>query len=371
MSRKIVLTMFLVLLFQASVALAASPVDTGPALQPVVGQDRPPAPASEGEYQVIAAWPGLRGKIGTDAPAAESGDKASAQGSGNLQAIKTMGFFELHFDPARWTATKGEPEGRFSLEHSSGDLWASVIAENSPVANYDSLKDIVLRNARQADPGARLTSTEMVMVNDTEVMNIRMAATIQGHNFKYNGYYWTGGAGTVQVYVYTTEDLFSQYEEEIQGLLNGFVIAAAPQEPIEIMGFFELPYDTAQWRAKKGELEGRYSLAHTSGELWATIIVENFSLPDFNALKDVVLSNARKVDPQSSIVSTEMRRVNGVELMEIQMEATVKGYNFSYRGYYWTGRTGTVQVFTYTVRDVFQNYQMDILDLLERIIITP
>jgi hypothetical protein len=43
--------------------------------------------------------------------------------------------------------------------------------------------------------------------------------------FIWEGYYYAGPAGTIQVVTYTGKNLFSEYKDEMQNFLNGFQVA--------------------------------------------------------------------------------------------------------------------------------------------------
>ena len=59
-------------------------------------------------------------------------------------------------------------------------------------------------------------------MNGLEVIMMKIKGTIQGIKFIYYGYYFSNSEGTYQLLTYTSQNLFSQNENEMLKLLNGF-----------------------------------------------------------------------------------------------------------------------------------------------------
>ena len=135
------------------------------------------------------------------------------------------GFFTLWIDPTKWN-TEGSslnPDAEFFLRHTSGDVYAMVIAERiaMPIA---TLKNLTLENAKRVVPDAEIVLQEERIVNGTKLWNMRIEGTLQGIPITYYGYYWTGQVGSLQVVTYTGKNLFDEFKAEITDLLNGLVI---------------------------------------------------------------------------------------------------------------------------------------------------
>ena len=91
----------------------------------------------------------------------------------------------------------------------------------------ETLKGVVLNNARQAAPDAKIDFEERRVVNGRQILCLQIAGTTQGIPFRYFGYYYAGSEGTVQVLTYTGENLFEEYKGDFEELLNGFVAPGA------------------------------------------------------------------------------------------------------------------------------------------------
>ena len=67
----------------------------------------------------------------------------------------------------------------------------------------------------------------------------------------------------------------------------------------------------------------------------------------------------RRIDPNAKFVNEETHIVNGKEVLCMTTEANVQGIAFTYYGYYYAGKTGTVQVITFTGQNLFTDYKSD------------
>lgn len=159
--------------------------------------------------------------------AASSGDKGpSTKPSSATEVVKSQkGFFELWYDPEKWSTNSGLKSGaaEFSLKHSSGDAYAMAIVERIGMPQ-SSLRKIALDNAKSSAPDAKIVLEEERTVNGVKVHVMQIEGTIQGIPFKYYGYYWTGKAGTLQLITFTSQNLFDDVAADFTDLLNGAVL---------------------------------------------------------------------------------------------------------------------------------------------------
>lgn len=127
----------------------------------------------------------------------------------------------VSYDPNKWKQTTAREPGRFTFTHTSGDGYAMVIFERIQLTP-EGLKRIVLGNAREAAPDARITFEESRVVNGVKVTCLQFEGTVQDIPLRYYGYYYAGKAGTIQVLTYTGNSLFEEYEADFTEFLNGF-----------------------------------------------------------------------------------------------------------------------------------------------------
>jgi hypothetical protein len=155
--------------------------------------------------------------------------------------------------------------------------------------------------------------------------------------------------------------------------VTGFTKPAAATEVLKSnKGYFELWYNPAKWKpitASEINRSAEFALQHTNGDAYAMAIVERISMP-VASLKKTALENAKKVAPDANIAYEEDRVVNGVKLSAMRMEFTIQDVPYTYYGYYWGGDAGSLQVVTYTGRNLFKEYESDLTDLLNGVVIT-
>jgi hypothetical protein len=131
----------------------------------------------------------------------------------------------ININPKLWSFKKaGEDEAaEFEFQLKNEDLYMLLITEKIEIP-VESLSGIAFENAQSAAPDAKIVAQEYRMVNGVKLLMMQMEGTIQGVKFKYFGYYYGGPAGAVQVLCYTASNLFDGYKDEMETLLNGFVV---------------------------------------------------------------------------------------------------------------------------------------------------
>jgi hypothetical protein len=156
-----------------------------------------------------------------------------------------------------------------------------------------------------------------------------------------------------------------------KALPNEFVrpAIATAKEAIN-RGKSTLYYDPKKWKPKESDEAGRSAFVHVEGDGYAMVISERMEI-SLEALKNVAVVNARKVAPDVKITAEEKRRVNGKNLLALQMSGTIEGIPFAYYGYYYTGKEGTVQVIAFTTQNLLNEYRADFEDFLNGLAIEP
>jgi hypothetical protein len=124
-----------------------------------------------------------------------------------------------------------------------------------------------------------------------------------------------------------------------------------------------IKYDANKWKQSTSKEAGRFTFVHTTGDGYAMVIAERLSIP-IDSLPDIALHNAQDADPNARITFQDKRRVNGVDLWFLNIDAVVSGIPVTYYGYYYSGQSGTVQILTYTGRSLVPEYEKDFIDFL-------
>jgi hypothetical protein len=113
-------------------------------------------------------------------------------------------------------------------------------------------------------------------------------------------------------------------------------------------------FDRSKWE-KTNEEPGRIMFRHKDGDGYGMLIVERIGMP-LDRMPEIALQMARRAAPDAAIISQEMRTVNGRTMLLLRMKATLQGIPFSYLNQYYSGKTGNVQVLTFSGEQLFGEY---------------
>jgi len=146
--------------------------------------------------------------------------------------------------------------------------------------------------------------------------------------------------------------------------------AASTQQFQSPKHLYSLWYDPKKWTPE--ELTGgpaEFKLNYKGGDAYFMVIAERISAP-VGTLLDIAVKNAQGLDPDASVVLREERKINGVTVTAMQMQAKVKGIPFTYFGYYWAGESGMLQLITFTSQNLAEEMLPEMTDLLNGAVIT-
>jgi len=122
---------------------------------------------------------------------------------------------------------------------------------------------------------------------------------------------------------------------------------------------FGIYINPKKWSFTKSKEAGEYEFQLKGMDAYGLLLPERAEIP-LTSLKFVAVSNAKKVAPDLEVVKEEYRTVNGIKVLCLQMEGTVQGIKFSYFGYYYSSEKGTIQLLTYTAKNLFKEYQPEL-----------
>ncbi len=136
-------------------------------------------------------------------------------------------------------------------------------------------------------------------------------------------------------------------------------------------GFVNVRYDPNKWVFKRlpAGSTSEFTFKHVKGDGYAIAIIERISVPIEN-LKRIALNNAKNAAPNARITHERMRTVNGKEILEMGIRGTIQGIPFQYVGYYWSGKSGSIQLIAYTAQNLFSEYKADFKKLLNGLMIS-
>lgn len=175
--------------------------------------------------------------------------------------------------------------------------------------------------------------------------------------------------------VYLHEDGTWGYEEKAVPSDSTNYTITTPDGSTEVArskkGFVEIWYNPNTWSAakQKNEAESEFQFRHKVGDVYVVMIVEEFEMT-IETLKEMAEENARSTTDELTITRDTLLAINGREMASLDMLGVIKGIAFKYRGCYWAGRDGCVQVVAYTGSRLFDKYSADIDMLMSGIKIT-
>ena len=120
------------------------------------------------------------------------------------------------------------------------------------------------------------------------------------------------------------------------------------------------------WTFKKAvaNANAEYELEQKNGaNIQAIIINEKISL-SLEALKNIVVKNARENFPDYHILKEEFRTVNGLRLLYTESVGTISEIKFRFFGYYYSDSTSTLQFLVIVANDIDNKERKEITDLL-------
>lgn len=180
-----------------------------------------PARATTDDGRKVLLYPDGRWKYAPAPSSSPGARKVHARGSAATERVDLLrGGMTLFIDPAKWKQAPSEDPTKISFRHASGEAYGMVVAERLAIP-LPRLKEIAIKNAREAAPDVRVTFEEPRRVNDVDVLAMQMEGTIQGIPFTYYGYYFSGPQGSVQLLTYTGSNLFAEYKAEFEDFLDG------------------------------------------------------------------------------------------------------------------------------------------------------
>jgi hypothetical protein len=133
-------------------------------------------------------------------------------------------------------------------------------------------------------------------------------------------------------------------------------------------GKFKIQLNKAEWSPTPNRSDNIQQYVHKSGEAFAILISERVSFP-LPALRGVAIGNAQKVDPEAKIVKEEVRKLSGRDVLALEIHAKAQGLPIIYRGHYYAGSSGTVQLVTFTPAERSEEYKPLLQGVLDSLLL--
>lgn len=128
--------------------------------------------------------------------------------------------------------------------------------------------------------------------------------------------------------------------------------------------------DPKAWKFYKAQEnpDAEYELEHTSLDLTALILTEDFGFP-LDSMRNIAFENAVDFIPDTEIVNQEYRRINDQKVLHLEMQGSYHNLPVTYYGYYFANDYGTIQLLivglTKIIKDNLTEVEMLLNGLVE------
>ena len=163
----------------------------------------------------------LNGLEMSDRELPSSATREVAAQTGNLIVNPKV---SIKYDPTKWKQEKTDETGSSFLTHTAGGACVRVMSGRLATP-FDALPDMILANAQNEDPNAKLILKEKRKVNGADVWFLKLDREVDKVPMILSGYYYAGQSGTVLVIAMTGKDLYSEFEKDFMDFLNGLSIS--------------------------------------------------------------------------------------------------------------------------------------------------
>lgn len=283
--------------------------------------------------------------------------------------------FVIWVDETKWKQEESNTPGMLTFAHVNSDVGTAVLTERLGYP-AEAMRDVALEAFQRDDPNAKITSEEKRIVNGRQVLEFEISAKVEGVPSKIYGYSHGGLSGNVEVLGMIPEAQLTRNNiADVTEFLNGLEMSdrelpsSASREILPQPGNLfvnskvSIKYDPKKWKEGKPDEAGSSFLTHTSGDAYVKVLSGRLA-PPFDTLPDMVLSNAQNEDPNAKLLVREKRRVNGADVWFLKLDREVGKIPMIVSGYYYSGKSGTVLVMTMTGKNVYGEYEKDLMDFL-------
>ena len=155
------------------------------------------------------------------------GDFVSVKPAASTEVlVSKKNFAQLWYDPDDWKVLDESPHplAEFFLVHREGEAFATVVAERITTNSTVKLKELSLQMTERAADRLEVLWEEKRFINDKEILVVRADISIQGIEFAYLFYYWSGEAGNLVISTWTGKNIFDDYSQQMTTLLSGLIL---------------------------------------------------------------------------------------------------------------------------------------------------
>jgi hypothetical protein len=130
------------------------------------------------------------------------------------------------------------------------------------------------------------------------------------------------------------------------------------------MGKFKIWYDGSKWDITNATNQSvEITLQNKDRSGFAAVVYEGIKIPLDN-LEQIVLINAKKVDPNAMLTHEEKCTVNGIEGKLITYSASTAGLMFIFEGFITSNDAGSIQFTFYTLDSEYSKLKDDFIEAI-------
>lgn len=164
--------------------------------------------------------------------------------------------------------------------------------------------------------------------------------------------------------------LFLLFATSVAGIVS---CSSSPGQPVvtlkEKNQMYQVQVNKNKWSysdKNKFDLnsDATFEFVHKNDDAYAMVISERITFDSVDKLMEFVVGNLYEGADSVEILDVDDRVVNGKEVSYLKTKAILNGLNLIYEGYYYTGKSGTIQFSAWTGENLFKEYEQDMIDLL-------
>ncbi|WP_019614887.1 hypothetical protein [Psychromonas ossibalaenae] len=123
--------------------------------------------------------------------------------------------------------------------------------------------------------------------------------------------------------------------------------------------------DAKSWGFNKtsSNSDAEYQFQLKGEDLYGMLIPERIEIR-LEALAKIALDNAKLAASNIKRTKIEYRDVNGLKVIYMEMQGTMQGIDVTYAGYYYSNKTGSTQLVTWTGTTLFEKYESEVHNFL-------
>ncbi len=126
---------------------------------------------------------------------------------------------------------------------------------------------------------------------------------------------------------------------------------------------YDISYNPKNWEnVKSSNDSAEFGFENNRKTSYSMVIYEGMEIP-MESFPDIVLANAKDVDPNAYIIDVEEVLVNGLPGKIVKYRASSKGLNFIFYNFLSSGKFGSIQFIAFTLESSFDK-EVDSFDAL-------